>query len=116
MSSGVFVNVVYDTDSGSGLPARVQPETITSWNPTGVGTAIVGLGRMKLSRGKRERGLSPRRVYGVWVTAPANYQANGRVSLPMFQKASLDALALDATLAYLGGTFRVTGTTNEKQN
>lgn len=116
MSSGVFIGATYENDGGAGLPARVQPETLATFNPDGSAAPIAGIGRIKLSSGRREFGLSPRTVSGVWLTPPANYKVGGTVRVPIMTLAAFAAISLNDTLTYLGGTFRVTGKNPEKEN
>jgi len=117
MSSGAFTDVLYELDTVTGaLPGKVQPETITTFNPTATATVISGVGRIKLSAGRREYGVSPRTVSGVWTTPPAGYKAGGTVRLPIFTKAAFSDIDFNDSLTYLGGTFRVTGKNPEKQN
>lgn len=116
MSAGGFVGATYTLDGGSSLPARIQPETITSFNPDGTGTIIAGVGRIKLSSGRREFGVSPRTVTASWTTAPAGYKAGGSVRIPIFTPTAFAAITLNQVLTYLGGTCKVTGKNPEKEN
>lgn len=116
MSAGAFSTAVYEDDNGDGFAAKVQPESINAFNPNGT-AAITQRGRIKLSSGRREFGLAPRTVSGVWITAPAGYKAGGTVKIPIMTKAAWDAIDLNESLTYLtGGSFRVTGKNNEKEN
>lgn len=114
MSSGNFTDGIYLTDLGTALRLRFQPEdVIGTVNPAATGTAVAGSPSARISGSPRGKGVWARRVYGKWTTAPAGYQANGRVTLVIFTKAAFDAIADGQEITYLGGTFKVTGKRNE---
>lgn len=115
MSSGVFSDAKYSDDQDRVYACRVQGETLTAWNGTAAGAVSVK-GRIKVSAGRREAGLSPRTVSGKWVITPAGYAPGGTVKLIVFTKAAFDAIALNDVLAYNGATFKVTGKNPEKEN
>ena len=116
MSAGVFAASIYGTDTGQGLPCRIQPETISAFNPASAVTVVPGVGRIRLSNGRRQFGISPRTVSGTWLTPPSGYQAGGSVKIPILTLTTYQAIVLGATLTYLGGTFKVVGKTPEKEN
>lgn len=116
MSAGSFVSAKYTLDIGGALPCRIQPETITAFNPDGTGTIIAGVGRIKLSSGRREFGVSPRTVTASWTTPPAGYKAGGSVRIPIFTPTAFAAITLGQVLTYLGGTATVSGKNPEKEN
>lgn len=114
MSAGVFTRTRYEANNGDIFTARVQPETITAWNPAPAGAVTVNI-RANMTGGQRQNGMNARYVMGVWETAPAGYKAGGTVRVPVLTPAAFNAIQNDQVLAYLGGTFTVTGTTNEKR-
>lgn len=116
MSAGTFVIGKYTLNNGTALPCRIQPETITAFNPDGTGTIIPGVGRIKLSSGRREFGLSPRVVTASWTTPPAGYKAGGAVRIPILTPTAFAAISLGQTLTYLGGSATVSGKSPEKEN
>lgn len=114
MSSGVFVGASYESDrAGQVYPCRVQPETITGWNPDG-GAVTAGLPRVRVRQGRREFGVYCRRISGIWDSPPSGYEAGGTVIVPIFTKAAFDAISLNQLLVYLGGDFTVIGKSSEQ--
>lgn len=116
MSSGVFDSAVYESEAGAFYPCRVQPETITAFNPTASGTPDAGVGRLKLSKGRREFGVVPRVITGVWTTAPTGYKTGGTVRIPIFTPSAFADITEEDVITYLGGTLRVSGRIPEKTN
>lgn len=112
MSAGPFLASFYETDEGEVLNARVQPETVFAENPAPAGPATWGISA-NMTGGTRQNGVNARVVYGKWITAPAGYLANGRVTLPILQQTAYNAINKGDTITYLGGTFRVTGKRGE---
>jgi len=114
MSAGSFTRTLYQANNGDVFLARVQPETITSWNPAPTGAVTVRI-RANMTGGQRQNGMNARYVLGKWTTAPAGYKPDGTVKLPILTQAAFDALQLDQSLASNGGTFVVTGLVNGKR-
>lgn len=112
MSSGPFIAAKYETNSGDIQPIRIQPETVTTWNPQPAGAVNIGL-RARATGSPRRYGTTARIVYGVWTTAPAGYEVGSSVRVPILTPTAFDSIRLDASLAYNGGTIRVTGRRNE---
>ena len=112
MSAGAFTNTFYQTDTAEVVNARVQPETITAWNPAAGGPAGFPI-RANMSTSRRN-GVNARVVYGKWTTAPTGYLAGGRVRVPILTITAYNAIGNGDSLAYAGGTFEVTGKRGEK--
>ena len=109
MSEGAFSAGFYELDNGEIVNARYQPETvIPTVNPAITGPATWGISA-NLAGSFRRNGVNARRIYGKWTTAPSGYLTGGRVTLPVFSPTAFDAVNKGDTVAYLGGTFRVTG-------
>lgn len=118
MSAGEFTRTRYQTDSGSILRCRVQPETLAL---TIGGTAnsapasqVDDEGSVLISS-RRRNGVNARYVSLAWTgSPPAGYKEGVNVRVPVLQKSTFDAWALDATGTYLGAGVRLAGKTNEK--
>lgn len=117
MSAGVFTRSRYQAsyDDTQIHPIRVQPETIAmadSGAPTTTNAAPTGSISnpisAKVSAGRRELGLKPRRfVLEVTGTPPTNYSAGSRVTLPILTESFYNAIAVNDTVTYLGATWEV---------
>lgn len=116
MSEGKFTRSFYVADNGAVFLARVQPETINGFNPAGAGPSTIGISA-NMGGGQRQNGMNARYINAAWKTgaAPAGYEAEGSVRLPILTKAAFDAIAKGDELAYNGGTIVVTGTQGEKK-
>lgn len=114
MSAGAFSSAGYAKNGGVVIyPVRVQPETLTAWNPS-AGNATAGTPRIRVRQSRRSFGIYCRRISGVWTTAPAGYKAGGSVTIPIMTEAAFGAIDLDEELVYLtGGLIRVTGKSSE---
>lgn len=113
MSSGPFTSTFYETDDLEVVNARVQPETIIpTVNPAPSGPATFGISA-NMTGSFRQNGVNARRVYGKWTTAPAGYLAGGRVVIPILTVSAYLAITKGDSIAYNGGTFRVTGKRGE---
>lgn len=117
MSAGSFTRTKYESDDGTILNARVQPETLTA-NIGGANTApagaVNGLGSAKMRGGRREIGVKARRVRVVFTAgAPADYKPDTTLEIPILTKARYDAIAIGSTGTYLEGTVTVIGKTAE---
>lgn len=116
MSTGPFVSTFYETDDGDILLARVQPETITSFNPGATGPATVEA-RAYMSGSRRRNGVQARYVSGRWVgDPPDDRDPCSIVRLPVFTPTAFSAIARGSTVAYNGGNIRIIGKTNERLN
>ena len=115
MSAGAFNDGIYVTNGGLVTTARIQPETITTWNPAGVGPVLPGQPSAQVSRSQRSIGINARKARFKWNGAPpAGYLANSVITLPILTKAAFDALVKATAYAYLGGTLNLVGKTDEK--
>lgn len=115
MSAGKFTRSFYQADDDEIFLARVQPETINGFNVAPAGPATVGISA-NMTGGQRQNGVNARYILGAWQVgaAPVGYEPEGTVKLPILTKTSFDAINKGDALAYLGGTFVVTGKTSEK--
>lgn len=118
MSSGRFSQQVYVTDGGLVTTVRVQPETVTAWNPNGAGTIGVGLPSASVSGGLNKIGINARRARFEWTgsppVAPAGYDPNGIIALPILTLAAHTALVKATAYPYLGATLNLVGKTGER--
>lgn len=116
MSAGEFVRRVYETNSGDTHPIRVQPETITPWNPNGVGPATES-SSARAKGGRRLLGVNARNIRGKFQGAPpAGYKQDGVIQLPVLTQDAWEGISKGDVLAYLGGQLEVTGKTPEYIN
>lgn len=111
MSVGSFEAAKYEANSGFIFPCRAQPETkglvidgVANTYPAALPDD--GLPTMRLSNGKRESGVTPRRVV-VELTengtgAVAGYQSGRKLTIPVFRQAAWDGYQKGATGTYLG--------------
>lgn len=104
MSEGAFVKSRYEMDDGNNTRIRLQPETITSWNPVPTSTTIVGgLPSAKVNKGKREYGIGARYVTLQWETAPpTGYKSGGYIKVPILTADAYDGLVVGEVVEYLG--------------
>jgi len=112
MSSGRFDFTFYETDDGTIIPLRVQPETLAAdfagtANAGATGPAASGYPSAQVSGSRRGFGIFARYVTVAWTTAPTGYDDRGIVRIPVPIKATFDAIARNGTVSYLGGTGRV---------
>lgn len=114
MSTGKFVDSVYETDAGTDVSIRVQPETITAWNPASVGTPAAGLPSAAVSKGKRSLGINARTARFKWAAAPGGgYDPNGIITLPIFTKDAFDGLQKNVDYPYGTTGLNLVGKTAE---
>lgn len=114
MSTGKFVDAIYETDAGTDVSIRVQPETITAWNPVGAGTPTPGYPSAQVSQGKRALGINARTARFKWAAAPGGgYDPNGIITLPIFTKAAYDNLVKGIDYAYGTTGLNLVGKTAE---
>lgn len=113
MSQGSFEIRGYETDAGATRPIRVQPETVTAWNPVQAGTIEGDL--IRVSGGRRKIGRKARSVrlkqnLGAVVNG---IQPTRTITLPVFTLTAFQALAIGQTVAYNGGNWVVSGVSGE---
>lgn len=118
MSAGSFTDKVYVTNAGFVTSVRVQPETITAWNPNGAGSIIPGSPSAHVSGGRNKIGINCRKARFRWVgtppVAPTGYLNNGIITLPMLTQSAYDALVKNVDYPYLGTGLNLVGKTDEK--
>lgn len=131
MSSGTTIPSVYTTDEGLNFPCRIQPETAlldfdlgnigTDLNVPATATPDGGLPTIKLSTGRREYGVSPRKIivqFGntVGTDLPQGYEPSGRVPIVVFDRNKFDAVSRGQQIGYLGVTATVRRKLSEQIN
>lgn len=113
--AGKFTIAGYERADGTTGPIRVQPETITSWNPEAAGSKTglyVKARGSKRSYGTIARSVTLTREVG---SGAAYNAATVSVTVPVFTKAAWDALSAGQTLAYQGvSDWKVAGTNSEE--
>jgi len=119
MSEGRFTFTFYETDDGTIVPLRVQPETLTAdfdgtANAGATGPAAAGYPSAQVSGSRRGLGIFARYVTVAWETAPTDYDDRGIVKITVPVKATFDAITRNSTVSYLGGTGRVVNTFPEE--
>lgn len=104
MSSGQFLTTRYELDDGNIVRIRVQPETVTAWNPLPAATTFAeGYPSAQVNKGKREFGIGARFVTLRWVAAPpTGYLATGTVKVPILSTEAYDGLVPGEQVEYLG--------------
>ena len=114
MSAGAFIDSVYETNGGDGYAIRIQPETITTWNPISAAVAVAGQPSAQVSKGRRTIGINARLARFRWTGAvPTGYQTDGIVTVPVLTQAAWEALVKATDYQYLGNTVRLVGKTPE---
>lgn len=113
MSSGSFISSFYEDDGLAIRPCRIQPETITAWNPAPAGPATAD--RIRISGGKTESGRKARYVRLVRNIGAVvdGIQPVQRLTVAVLTTTAFDAIAEGATLAYQGNDYRVTSKIGE---
>lgn len=109
MSAGTFINPGYEMDDGQKIRIRIQPETVTTWNPVSAQTDFaLGFPSAKVSKGRRETGIGARFAVLKWkTTPPAGYKVGGTVKVPILTSEAYDGLALGEEVEYLGAAAEV---------
>lgn len=111
MSVGSFESAKYESNDGFTFPCRAQPET-KGLTIDGVANAYPaalpdeGLPTIRLSNGKREAGVTPRRVV-IELTDDgtgeyAGYKSGRRLTIPVFRPSVWAGYSKDKTGTYLG--------------
>lgn len=114
MSAGRFNKTAkYETLEATVRPIKVQPETITAWNPEPTGTSSGAFVRVGGSR--RKYGTTARLARFEWQGAPpAGYDIRGTIVLPILTTAAFNGLTFGTDYAYQGGALRLLGRTPER--
>lgn len=109
MSSGPFIRSKYTDGNGNTRPIRIQPETVSDWNPVPADPASGE--PVRVSGGKRQIGRKARSVTLVQGVGPVTdgYQARKTTTLPVLTQAAWDALTPGQAVAYADETWEVAG-------
>lgn len=122
MSAGIFSFVFYQASYAALThPIRVQPETLLASTGSPAVTNITAAGpatnriSARATGSKRAIGLVARRVTLSLTSAtpPAGYKAGSITTIPALTTAFFAACTPNATVTYLGATWRVVGTIAE---
>lgn len=116
MSAGAFIDSFYeasDDNGGETWQIRVQPETVTAWNPAATGPALANVS-VNVGGSRRRNGIHARTARFRWQGAPpSGYLANGIITLPILTSAAYSALVKGTDYAYLAGNLRLVGKSPE---
>jgi len=111
MSAGRFVSSRYESNNGDIYPIRVQPETIEAPNVPPADPVSMPVSANVTRR--RGNGMFCRGISLKWAgeppVAPAGYDPNGRIRIPILTEALFDSISVDDSFTYLGQTATVTG-------
>lgn len=109
MSTGSFQLSKYELDDETVRPIRVQPETITTWNPAATGTSEGSL--VRVSGGRRRIGLKARSFTLKQNVGDAvdGYQPTRSITLPIFTRSVYDNTPLGTSVQYQGTAWTVSG-------
>lgn len=117
MSEGTFSIARYESDESTLYPVRVQPESITTWNPEASGTAL-GNFYFKATSNRRRYGHYARYVT---LSRPVGdvdgpfTSSRVYVTVPVFTKTAFNTLNFGQDVAYRGvNNFEVTTKTPER--
>ncbi len=115
MSTGPFIETVYIADNDDNYPIRVQPETITAFNPAAVGSILPNTPSANASGGIRRNGVNARRARFRVIATTTSGISEGRIlTIPIMTLASFNLLAKLTNYTYIGGTLRLVGKTGER--
>ena len=121
MSQGAFERTFYEMSADNGgfvVPCRVQPETIAAEfasvdNEPPEGPADFPASAT-VSQGKRTAGVNMRTVTIAWTGAPpTNYQATGRITIPVLQPSTFANWTVGSTGTYLATAAEIVGRSPE---
>lgn len=110
MSAGAFIRSFYQTNGGGIARIRLQPETelaniggTVNDAPAGPPTIATSV---KVSKGRREYGISPRKVGFVFDSGqePDDYKAGQIYYVPVLTRTVYDSFVVGDVISYLGGT------------
>lgn len=123
MSAGAFGKTFYQASYGGGAnihPIKIQPETLAATTgaedndpPTGPITNPISA---QVGGGRRSIGLHARILYlQLLGTPPTDYSAGSRTKIPALTPTFYAAaIAPGVTITYLGTTWKVIGSSDEK--
>lgn len=129
MSAGPFINTVYQATYNTAQihKIRCQQESIDATiSPVGGGAPVPNSAVLQattspisaqISQSARALGLNARLVYLVLpngTTPPTGYKANSRTAIPALNPTFFTAAENGGTCDYLGATWNVAGTRQEK--
>jgi len=115
MSAGRFERSFYESNAGDIYPCRVQPETITAFNPAAAGPATQPISA-QMRGARRSIGMHARYVSLEWEGAPpADYDDRTPLRVPILTPTAYDALNLNDVVTYLGANAIVIGLNPEKR-
>jgi len=123
MSAGVFINTLYLASYGGGTnvhPIKVQPETLAANSGTedNDASALDQTSPISavVSRSRRSRGLNARLIYlQLTGTAPTGYAPGSKTRIPALTIAFYnEAILAGAEITYLGTTWKVIGSSEER--
>lgn len=117
MSAGKFERSKYEADSGNIYNIRVQPETIGTFNPAPAGVSNQETSANALNR--KGNGMFARGISIAWQgdppVAPAGYDPNGRIRIPILTRDVYQNLNVGDTVLYLGLQATITGLIPERR-
>lgn len=115
MSSGdFFIQGRYTATEGGGIyKIRVQPETVTAWNPNTT-AAVNAVGSVRVGGGNRQLGIKARSVTLQWADAPPNNYKDAYIRVPVLTATAFNGLALGQTVQYLGADAVIVGKNPER--
>lgn len=121
MSNGPFTFTNYETNDGTIVAIRVQPETLALTldsvaNDPPAGTPAAGYPSAQTSQSRRAIGINARRVTCVYTDAASGSLPGLRITLPWLQSATFDALPRNAAGTYLTEPVRLANTLGEEIN
>jgi hypothetical protein len=118
MSAGKFTLAFYEADSAEIHVVKVQPET-TAMKSDISGTNVSANGPAtspfwaKVSKNKRQYGLSPRSVSMRWTGGIPSGYADAVITLPVLTPAVFNGMTIGSTATYLGEQMQVIAKTPE---
>lgn len=113
MSAGSFIRSRYQTNGGAICRIRVQPETELMGVGAGFNDAPEGAVNTattaKVSKGRREYGIGPRKIGIVFDAGnePDGYNPGDILYVPILKRTTYDAIVVDGTVTYLANSARV---------
>lgn len=125
MSAGNFTTGIYQADYNQTTlqfhPIRVQPETLEAEAQSAppvtnvaAGTPVNNPISAVTSRGRRAKGLNPRKVFiKVIGTPPTGYSTNSTTVIPALTPDFYTACVTGVAVTYLGADWEVTGRSPE---
>lgn len=116
MSQGSFIRARYASNAGVVHAIRVQPETVTSWNPQASGE-VNGKGTVKATPSRRKKGLFARYVVLSRKVGTDDGPFTGgtiQVRIPIFTVTAWTGITEGSELEYQGVEFTVASKGEER--